>query len=163
MVPSTRPSDPISQSRHTAKVINFLLSDDSTIDSFAAAMAMGRAMNVYASESWNRHFTSQLSINERGASTTQATLVTNDLPPESAQALMTAGLAYMSRAMHKLNERVRESGFKSDDAAIGTVLELLVCEILTGGTLTGEIHCQGRYPFSASVSSPKVFGLKRPP
>ena len=143
MVPSTRPSDLISQNRHTAKVINFILSDETTIDSFAAAMAMGRAMNVYASESRNRQVTSQLRINERGASTTEASLATAESTQESAQALMRAGLAFMTRAMRSLNERVRKSGFDTDDATIGTVLELLVCEILTGETLRGEIHCQG--------------------
>jgi hypothetical protein len=145
MVPSTRPSDLISQNRHTAKVINFLLSDDVTIDSFAAVMAIGRAMNVYASESRKKKVSNQIQMNGVGASTAPASVVRAESAQESAQELMTTGLAYMTRAMRKLNQRVRNSGFNTEDAVIGTVLELLVCEILMGETLRGEIHCQGRF------------------
>jgi hypothetical protein len=126
MVPSTRPSDLISQNRHTAKVINFLLSDDATIDSFAAAMAMGRAVGVYSSESKNRQISNQLQINEFGGSTAQVSLIKADSAEESAQSLMTTGLAYMASAMRKLSQRVRKSVFNTNDATIGTVLELLV-------------------------------------
>jgi hypothetical protein len=140
------------------------LSDDATIDSFVAAMAMGRAMRVYATESNNREISNKLSMSQFGDSNAQAPLIRADSAQESAQSLMTTGLSYMTKAIQKLNQRVRNSGFYTDDAAIGTVLELLVCEILTSGTLRGEMHCRGRY-FESSfrmrmvVFSAKAIGL----
>jgi hypothetical protein len=89
-------------------------------------MAMGRAVGVYASESKNRQISNQLQINEFGGSTAQVSLIKADSAEEFAQSLMTTGLAYMASAMRKLSQRVRKSVFNTNDATIGTVLELLV-------------------------------------
>lgn len=123
MVPATRPADPPSHNPHTRNVLSFVLNSDSAIDSFTAAMAIGRAMNVYASKSSNRQ-----------------------APDEGygpAQGLMTTGLAFVTRAMRKLNQQALRVGFVTDDSTIATVLELLVCEILMGDSARGEIHSQG--------------------
>ena len=148
MVPSTRPSDPLSQNSHAQKVISLILSDDATIASFTAATVIGRALKVYASASENRHMDERKRADRESTpnlhpSSTSASEV--DQAP--AQALMTTGLSYVTKAMRKLGQQMQDSGFSPNDGIINTVLELAVCEVMMGDTSKGETHCQGKWFF----------------
>lgn len=151
MVPSTRPSAQSSPDSHTRKVIQLTLSDGATIDSFTAAMAIGRALKVYASASEHRNVSQNQSDNAEPAPTIQSSLAgvgASDANKAAGQALMTTGLAYLTKAMRKLNFQIQgEPGFRADDNVISTVLELSVCELLLGDTTRGEIHCQGKWAY----------------
>lgn len=154
MVPSTRPSDLMSQNRHTARVIHFFLCNEAVLGSFIGAMAIGKAMNVYATESKNRQISNQPRMSEPGSeSTGQASLSKAEPVHESAQKLMARGLAYMVGSMRKLNETAHESGFTADDSVLGTVNSLLVCELLLGNTSTAETHCRSRLPLHLPLQS----------
>jgi hypothetical protein len=145
MVPSTRPFDQASQNHRTRAIFSLYLSDEAAIDSFTAAMSIGQAMNIYASKSRNRQ-AGQHGVNEHdsvpGPKISHASASNTLQGP--AQALMTTGLAYMTRAMRKLNSQLLSSGLAAEDTVIATVLNFLVCEILLGETSRGEIHCQGK-------------------
>jgi len=144
MVPSTRPFDLASQNRRTGAVISLYLSDDGAIDSFTAAMTIGRASEVYNSKSRN-HQAHQRKVNEHDQASGPYLSVgdASNAPQGSAQALMRTGLAYMTRAMRKLNHLILNSEFPTGDQVIANVLDLLVCEVLMGGVARGETHCQG--------------------
>ncbi len=145
MVPSTRPSDPQSQSSHAQKVISLILSDDATIASFTAATLIGRALNVYARASENRKICQNDMIDHGSTSHLQSSLIeASDAYQAPAQALMTIGLSYVTKAMRKLGHQMQLSGFSATDGVINTVLELAVCEVMMGETSKGETHCQGK-------------------
>lgn len=145
MVPSTRPFDPVSQNRRTSAIISLYLSDDTAIDSFTAAMTIGRASDAYALESGIQQV-HQPDVNEHDPKLdTRLSLVnTSSARQGPSQALMRIGLAYMTRSMRKLTHQMRNSGLTAGDSVIAAVIEFLVCEILMGGTSGGEIHCQGK-------------------
>ena len=145
MVPSTRPFDLVSQNRRTSAIIGLYLSDDAAIDSFTAAMTIGRASDAYALESGNQQ-AHQLNVDEHDPTLdTRLSLAnTSNARQGPSQALMRIGLAYMTRSMRKLNQQTLISGLTVSDSVIAAVLDYLVSEILLGGTSGGETHCQGK-------------------
>ena len=152
MVPSTRPSDPLSQDTHAQKVIALILSDDATIASFTAATAIGRSLKVYVSTSENRQKSLAKVADHDSTSTLQTSLTEASDVHEPAQALMAIGLSYVTKAMRKLGRQMQHAGFTASDGVINTVLELAVCEVMMGETSKGETHCQGKcFPNARSI------------